>query len=212
MTVSIVKVTFKKVYNREEVSVMTTKRPKINTYDMTVIAMFAAVITICSWISINVGPVPVTLQTFAIYSVVMLLGGRRGTFAMIVYLLLGFIGIPVFANFNTGSTVFFGPTCGYILGYLLSCVIYWVVADILLKKFTSKHSLVAICIKCAICIFGLAVVYVFGTVWFVEIYFKGDFGYKAALALCVTPFVIPDLIKIAVASTISYRIEKYVKK
>ncbi|MBQ9924303.1 MAG: biotin transporter BioY, partial [Clostridia bacterium] len=74
---------------------------KLKTRDVALIGLFAALITICAWISIPLGPVPITLQTFAIFLTAALLGNRRGTMAVGVYILLGVAGLPVFSGFKT---------------------------------------------------------------------------------------------------------------
>ena len=81
---------------------------KINTKDMVRIALFAVVIAICSWLSIPAA-VPFTLQTFGIFLTVAVLGGKRGTMAVTLYLLMGIVGIPVFAGFTGGVGRLFSP-------------------------------------------------------------------------------------------------------
>ena len=83
-------------------------------YDMALIAISAALITVCSWISIPIGPVPFTLQTLAILAVMLTIGGKRGTIAVAVYLALGAVGVPVFAGFKGGIASFAGPTGGVL--------------------------------------------------------------------------------------------------
>ncbi len=85
--------------------------------DMTLIAMFAAIMAVCSWISIP-APVPFTLQTMAVFLAVGLLGGKRGTIAVAIYILLGAVGLPVFAGFSGGLGTLLGLTGGYIFGFL----------------------------------------------------------------------------------------------
>ena len=84
------------------------------TLDMVYIALFAVLIAICSWISIPTS-IPFTLQTFGIFVTVGVLGGKRGSFAVFIYLLLGAIGVPVFAGFSGGMGVLLGTTGGYII-------------------------------------------------------------------------------------------------
>lgn len=86
---------------------------KRKTYDMAYIAVFTVLIAICSWISIPM-TVPFTLQTFAVFLSVSILGGRRGTMAVLVYVLLGAVGIPVFAGFTGGPGIILNTTGGYI--------------------------------------------------------------------------------------------------
>ena len=85
--------------------------------DMAYIALFAVLLTVCAWISVPL-PVPFTLQTFAIFAALGILGGRRGTWAVAVYLLLGAVGLPVFSGFRGGLGALLGTTGGYILGFL----------------------------------------------------------------------------------------------
>ena len=91
--------------------------------DICYIGLFAAVICICSWISVPF-VVPFTLQTFGVFLTLMVLGGKRGTFSIILYVLLGALGLPVFASFNGGLAYIFGPTGGFIVGFIFAGIIY----------------------------------------------------------------------------------------
>ena len=95
---------------------------KTKTRDLVFIALAAALITVCSWISIPL-TVPITLQTFAIFTVVGLLGMRRGTIAVLIYILLGAVGIPVFSGFKGGIGALLGNTGGYIIGFIFSALL-----------------------------------------------------------------------------------------
>ena len=172
------------------------------TYDIVYIAVFAVIMAICSWISIPAA-VPFTLQTFGVFIAVGVLGGKRGSLSVLVFILLGAIGIPVFANFSGGIGVLAGPTGGYILGFLFSALLMWAMEKLLGKK--SVMQIVSM-------IAGLIVCYAFGTVWFVIVYgrMNGPIGFTAALASCVVPFIIPDIIKIALAYVLSRKLRKYV--
>ena len=172
------------------------------TYDIVYIAVFAVIMAICSWISIPAA-VPFTLQTFGVFIAVGILGGKRGTLSVLVFILLGAIGIPVFANFSGGIGVLAGPTGGYIIGFLFSALLMWA-----MEKLPGKKSVMQIVSMIA----GLIVCYAFGTVWFVIVYgrMNGPIGFTAALASCVVPFIIPDIIKIALAYVLSRKLRKYV--
>ena len=172
------------------------------TYDIVYIAVFAVIMAICSWISIPAA-VPFTLQTFGIFIAVGVLGGKRGSLSVLVFILLGAIGIPVFANFSGGIGVLAGPTGGYIIGFLFSALLMWA-----MEKLPGKKSVMQIVSMIA----GLIVCYAFGTVWFVIVYgrMNGPIGFTAALASCVVPFIIPDIIKIALAYVLSRKLRKYV--
>ena len=172
------------------------------TYDIVYIAVFAVIMAICSWISIPAA-VPFTLQTFGVFIAVGVLGGKRGSLSILVFILLGAIGIPVFANFSGGIGVLAGPTGGYIIGFLFSALLMWA-----MEKLPGKKSVMQIVSMIA----GLIVCYAFGTVWFVIVYgrMNGPIGFTAALASCVVPFIIPDIIKIALAYVLSRKLRKYV--
>ena len=87
----------------------TASATRSKTLDMVYIALFAVLIAICSWISIP-ATVPFTLQTFGVFVAVGTLGGKRGSLSVLIYLLLGAIGIPVFAGFQGGLGIILGNT------------------------------------------------------------------------------------------------------
>ena len=177
---------------------------KFRTVDLAYIAIGAALIAVCAWISIPM-TVPFTLQTFGVFFVLSALGGKRGTFSILVYILLGAIGIPVFAGFSSGIGILLGNTGGYILGFLLSGLLY-----ILLTKLFGEKLLTEIIAL----VLGLAVCYAFGTVWFMYVYTKanGAVGLGTVLSWCVLPFIIPDLVKLALARTIAGRVRPLLDK
>ena len=174
------------------------------TLDMVYIAVFAVLIAICSWISIPT-VVPFTLQTFAIFLSIGILGGKGGTLAVLVYILLGLMGIPVFAGFSGGIGVLAGNTGGYIMGFLLSALVMWVMEKILGRK---------LWVLALSMIIGLVVCYAFGTAWFMIVYTgnTGAVGLASVLGWCVVPFLIPDFIKIALAFILSKRLEKLIER
>lgn len=162
-----------------------------------------ALIAICSWISIPLGEVPFTLQTFAIFLAIGLLGGKLGTISVVAYVLLGAIGVPVFAGFTGGFGIIMGTTGGYIIGFIFTALEMW-----LAERIFGKKPLVSIISM----IIGLLICYAVGTVWFMVIYTHntGAVGLGAVLGWCVIPFIIPDLVKIALAFIITNRVNKYV--
>lgn len=189
------------VYHEEDkMSTVAVQRSK--TYDIVYIAVFAVIMAICSWISIPAA-VPFTLQTFGVFIAAGVLGGKRGTLSVLVFILLGAVGIPVFANFSGGIGVLAGPTGGYIIGFLFSALVMWA-----MEKLPGKKSIMQIVSM----VVGLVVCYAFGTAWFMAVYGKanGPVGLVTALGWCVFPFIIPDLIKIALAYVLSRKLRKYV--
>lgn len=171
--------------------------------ELTYIALFSGLMAICSWLSIPAS-VPFTLQTFAVFAALCILGGKRGTCSIAVYILLGAVGLPVFAGFNGGIGVILGATGGYIAGFLFSGVAYWLITHFLGSGRWVK--LLAVFI-------GLILCYAFGTVWYVQVYAgeQGGLGFIAALTRCVVPFIIPDVIKLLLAVYISEKIKKHVR-
>lgn len=178
-------------------------KSKITTKELVLMALMSVIIAVCSWISIPT-TVPFTLQTFGVFMAVGLLGGKRGTISVLVYILLGAVGIPVFAGFSGGIGVLFGTTGGYIVGFLLSALVYWGIT----AAFGEKLPIMIIAM-----VLGLAVCYAFGTAWFMIVYAKNTeaVGLMTALGWCVFPFIIPDCIKIALAIVLSKQLKKYVK-
>lgn len=169
-------------------------KTRIKTLDMTYIALFAVVMVICSWISVP-ATVPFTLQTFGVFLTVGVLGGRRGTLSVLIYLLLGAIGIPVFSGFAGGIGVLLGNTGGYIVGFLGSALVMWGMERLLGRtRWVLAFSMVL----------GLLVCYLFGTVWFMFVYAanSGAVGLWTALSWCVFPYIIPDVVKIVFALAI----------
>lgn len=167
------------------------------TYDMAYIAVFTVLIAICSWISIPT-VIPFTLQTFAVFLAVEVLGGRRGTLAVTLYVLLGAIGVPVFAEFTGGLGIILRNTGGYIIGFILSALVMWLMEAVFIKKLHVQHVLV---IQAVSMVLGLLACYAAGTIWFMLVYMKdaGPVGLTTVLGWCVIPFMIPDAVKIALA-------------
>lgn len=175
-----------------------TTQSTTKTRNMVYIAMFAVLISICSWISIP-SAVPFTMQTFGIFLAVAVLGGKRGSLAVLVYLLLGLVGVPVFAGFSGGIGCLAGTTGGYIVGFQLTALVMWAMEVMLGKKnwvlFVSM-------------VLGTAACYAFGTVWFMYVYARttGAIGLGTALGWCVIPYIIPDLLKAALALALRGRL------
>ena len=102
---------------------------RMNTLDMAYVAMFAAIIAVCSWISIP-ATVPFTLQTLGVFLAVGVLGGKRGTMAVLTYLLLGMIGAPGFSGFAGGIGYMLGSTGGYIVGFIFTALTMWLMESL----------------------------------------------------------------------------------
>ena len=149
---------------------------------MVQIALFAAIIAVCSWIQIPM-TVPFTMQTFAVFCALATLGGKGGTISILIYIVLGAVGVPVFA------------------GFLFTGLLYWLITHF----FGEKLPVMILAL-----VLGLAVCYTFGTAWFMIVYAKnsGSVGLLTALGWCVFPFILPDCVKMALAILIGKRLPK----
>lgn len=177
------------------------KKSRISLKDITITAFFTALISLFSQIAVYIGPIPINFGLLAAFLGAGLLGFRNSLSSVIAFIFLGAIGIPVFAGFSGGLGRLFGPTGGYILGYLPAVA----VISILLYKL-GKTSL-TLCVAMSA---GLLITYLCGTVWYVLISDSADTVYSAVTA-CVLPFIPGDLLKIVTAVILCRRLEKPLK-
>ena len=178
---------------------MDIKRKKV--FNMVMIAAATAIIVLCSWLSLP-GAVPSTMQTFAIFTVLGLLGGKRGTISVVLYIFLGILGLPVFSQFKGGiGTILHDVSGGYIIGFLLLALLYWGVSACFGNGVTTE--LVAL-----VC--GLVLCYLSGAVWYAVINVSqgAGSGLYGILLACVVPFVIPDLVKLSVSVLVVRRLRR----
>ena len=175
------------------------KKPKLTVKDMAYCAIGAALLSVSAWISIPMPQVSFTMQSFAVFFILGLLGGRRGTISIGIYLFLGFVGLPVFSGFRGGVGVILGVTGGYIWGFLLAGLLYWAVTSLLGKCLHTR--LIAM-------ILGMAVCYGCGTAWYLHAY-GGSIG--PVLATCVVPYLLPDGVKIGLALSLSQRLNRFIQ-
>ena len=188
----------------KEEMMMEAVRQRSKTYDLVYISILVVLIAVCSWISIPL-TVPVTLQTFGVFTAVGLLGGKRGTLAVLVYILMGAIGIPVFSGFTGGIGILAGTTGGYIVGFLFSALLMWGME----KLFGRNMKVLA-----GSMILGLIACYAVGTFWFMTVYAAstGPVGILTVLGWCVFPFIIPDIAKIVLALVLTKRLSGVIKR
>ena len=172
---------------------------RLSVLDMVYTGLLSAVICVCSILAINIGEVPITLQTFAVCTAAGLLGWKRGSACVLVYVLLGAVGIPVFGGMTGGIGVLTGSTGGYIIGFIFTALIVGFAAD----KF--DRSVPALLISM---ILGVLVCYAFGTAWFM---FLTKLDLMTALSYCVFPFLIFDAIKIVLATVIVNRVSSVIR-
>ncbi|MBQ4641850.1 MAG: biotin transporter BioY [Oscillospiraceae bacterium] len=167
---------------------------------MALCGLFAALLALCAWLSFPMGDAAVTLQTFGVFLCLGLLGGSRGTIAIFVYLLLGAVGLPVFSGFRGGLGALLGVTGGYLTGFLVCALVYWLLSVLL----PSKQLLAMIA--------GLLTCYCFGSLWYYYIYIDSGTAVNLGLILakCVLPYLLPDAIKLSLALILTKKLRRFV--
>ncbi len=179
--------------------------PKLRTKDLVLTALMAAVLCVVSPWSITIGPIPFSFSLFAIYLTMYLLGAKLGTFSVLLYLLIGLLGLPVFSGFTGGPQKLFGPTGGFLIGYLPMALLIGLFLDHTQKEhITFRHTLLRILVVFA-CTW---VLYLFGTLWYM---FVSGAGFLAALSVTVLPFVLIDLAKNILAALLGPAIKKRIR-
>ena len=180
----------------------TASRSHARLKSMVFVALMAAFLCIFSPISIPLPLVPITLQTFGVFLVSALLGWKRGTVAVLIYLLLGLIGLPVFSGWTGGFSSFATPSSGYIIGFLFTALL----TGFLIDRFSRQFWMYPVAMAA-----GLAVCYLFGTIWFLvymNVWMSTPYSFWEAVLICVLPFLVGDAVKIAAATALSYPLRK----
>ena len=164
------------------------------------IALFAVLMSVCAWISIPT-TVPFTMQTFAVFLALNVLGSKKGTISICIYLLLGAMGMPVFSSGTAGLGVLLGTNGGYMVGWIFAGLVMGILDKLMGRK---------LWVQAVSLLVGLVVCYAFGTAWFMFMYAgaTGAVGLWAALSWCVFPFILPDLIKLGLVLWISRRLKR----
>ena len=172
--------------------------PYPRTRGIALAATFAALISVTSPISIPIGPVPITLQVFFVYLAAALLGPRYGSLSMLIYLGLGAAGLPVFAGLNLGTAVLFGPTGGYLFGFLGASLLGGLVA----RNRSSRKGADTIKVS-ASALVSLLVIYGLGVAWLMN---SLHLDIYAGLTIGALPFIPVDIVKAVVAVPIAVRL------
>jgi biotin transport system substrate-specific component len=172
----------------------------MKTKTLVYIAVSAAILCVFSPWSIPIGLVPLSLATFAVYLIGAVSGHKKGSISILIFLLIGAVGVPVFSNFQGGLPKLIGPTGGYLIGYLPCGFI----SGLLVDKLNGRKWAYPLGM-----LLGTIILYLMGTAWFVYV---TDYTFVAALAVCVLPFLIGDAIKILVASLTAIAVRPVIKK
>jgi biotin transport system substrate-specific component len=162
-------------------------------------ALFAALTAVCSQIMVPLPftPVPINLALLSVFVCGAVLGPKKGAISMLIYVLLGAVGLPVFAGFTGGFGILAGPTGGYIVGYVASAVVMGLLASH--KELAGKKKIIQIGQTLATGIPALAVCYALGTAWFMV---TTGTGFAASMVMCVIPFIPGDVCKIIFAAAV----------
>lgn len=168
--------------------------------NMVFVSLGAVFLAIGAWITVPFA-VPFTMQTFALFLLLDIFGGKTATASVLLYIALGMAGIPVFSGFNSGVAVVIGPTGGFIIGFALAGCAYLALQSILTQK-TYPSAVLPF--------FSILLCYACGTAWYMLYCSSIDtsVGISTALSVCVLPYIIPDCIKILLALTVSKRVKK----
>ena len=167
------------------------------------IALFAVIIAICSRITIPAA-VPFTLQSLGVFLAFSVLGGKRGLICVLIYLALGFIGLPISASGQAGFAMLTGLTGGYLIGWIFFGIVFWLFEERLGRTRAIKYISMTV---------GMIVCYAVGAIWFAVVYSQSnsDVSVWTVLCLSVFPFVIFDAVKMALAEILSEKIKRAVK-
>ena len=164
-----------------------------NVRKMVLCSLFASLTAVCAWIAVPLPGVSFTMQTFAVLLCLGILGGKWGSVSILLYLLLGIVGLPVFTGFRGGVHALLDPTGGFLWGFLAAGLCYWL---------TEKLG------KLPAMVFAMAACYFCGCLWFSR---YAGVGLGTAAITCVLPWLIPDGLKLALAHTTAKRICRNVK-
>lgn len=164
-------------------------KTKSRTYMMAMVAVMTAITCVLAPMSIAIGAVPITLTNLVVYFSLYLLGWKRGSLSVLVYILIGMMGLPVFSGFSGGLGKLAGPTGGYILGFLVIALVSGWVIDHTRSRVLQLGGMIV----------GTALCYALGTAWFC---FVTQSTLQAALWTCVIPFIPFDLGKMVAAMVV----------
>lgn len=170
-------------------------RIQSKTGRMVLAGLLAALLVVMAQIVVPIGPVPFSMAVFGVVLMGLLQSPAWAAASLGAYMLLGVVGVPVFAGFKAGPQVLFGPTGGYLVGYF---------ALALALAFAVKHTQKLV-LRIAAGVLGLALLYLFGTLWYVVL---TGASFASGLALCVLPFIIPDLAKLALGVGITAAVQR----
>ncbi len=172
---------------------------------MCITALSVAFLSLCSWISFPL-VIPFTMQTFAVFLILLFFGGKIGLLSVLLYLLLGSFGLPVFSSFGAGFGVLLGPSGGFLWGFLTIALIY-----LGFERFCQNKPF----LRFTALVLGMLTCYLTGA-WFYALYISSfaavNFAsFVSALLLYVLPFVVPDALKLVLAFALHQKLKRFIK-
>ncbi len=174
---------------------------KEKTKKITYASLGAVFLTIGSWITVPFA-IPFTMQTFALFFVLGAFGGKIGGISVFIHISLGLLGLPVFSGFQSGISALFSPAGGYVVGFALAGTLYFALYSVLNKNRLLDIAMPYIC---------LVLCYTLGTAWYMlYISSESQIGFASALSVCVFPYVIPDIIKVTLASITAEKLKRLI--
>lgn len=181
---------------------------KINTKDITITALFAALTAAGAFISIPVGPVPITLQILFTMLSAVILGAKLGALSQFVYVILGLVGLPVFAGFTGGISCIIKPSFGYLIGFIAAAYVIGKIAEGGSKEPGFLRLFAA-------CVLGIVIIYLIGVPYMyfiIKNVMTSNISIGKAISTGFLIFVPGDLIKAIVAAFLGYKIIPLLKK
>ena len=167
-------------------------------YSLTLPALTAALLSVSALLYIPT-PLPITLQTLVLFTSLFLFGGRITSVAVLIYLAIGAVGLPVFSGFSGGIARLLDATGGFLFGLLVASLLYWLLTA-LIKKEGAWHLFSAV--------LAHLLLYLVGTLWYALVYLSGTEGLLSAALVTVVPFILPDALKLLLAYVLARRLKK----
>ncbi len=165
------------------------------TRSMCTVALCTALLCVGAWLAVPFSP-PFTMQTFVLFCVCLVFPGKKAIASTVLYLLLAIVGLPVMAGFAGGPAAVFGPTGGFLLGFLITAA---------LTALPCRRDGV----RAVLLLLGLCLCYLCGTLWYAAVFTGFSVaGIAAAAATCVLPFLLPDLLKWGLAAVCAKPLKK----
>ncbi len=179
----------------------------MKTKEIAYVGLFTAITIVLSIVKIPllITPIPITLQVLAVGVTGAVLGAKMGFLSMVIYTLLGLIGLPVFSGFTAGPGVLFGITGGYIFGFIAAAFVIGLIVD----NVTTINRWLQYIIMLFSMLIGLIIIYAFGVIQMMII---AKLDMNTAIVSGVLPFIVPDIIKMVVGSLVAYFVRNALRK